>query len=111
MRENMKIMLCKHLLFSKTLGRHSTSGENSSPTTRINIHPQQHEIFQVLKVSQPVGSGIEYTIQHPQDDIILSDTNRGQPTVVFREHVLETVHGSSACKYVKFIMLFFGTTS
>lgn len=53
------------------------------------------------------NSGIEYTIRHPVSDIIVSDTNRGQKTTVFREHVLQTVRGSTVrgstgCKRVDF---------
>lgn len=47
-------------------------------------------------------SGIEYTIRHPVSDIIVSDTNLGQRTVIYRKHVLQTVLGSTACKLVHF---------
>ena len=47
-------------------------------------------------------TGIEYTIQHPVSDIIVADTNRGQKTVVFRQHVLQTVCGSTGCGLIDF---------
>ncbi len=48
------------------------------------------------------NSGVEYTIRHPVSDIIVSDTNRGQRTLVFKEHVLQTIHGSTKCKKFNF---------
>ncbi|CAM9131799.1 unnamed protein product [Hapterophycus canaliculatus] len=69
----------------------------------VNIHNHMKSSSSWKSVSQ-WDTGIEYTIQHPQDDIVVSDTNRGQRTIVFREHVLQTVHGSSACKYVQFVI-------
>ena len=50
-------------------------------------------------------SGIEYTIRHPINDIIVSDTNRGQKTLVYKEHVLQTVHGSTKCERFDFRVL------
>lgn len=69
--------------------------------TFVNIHNHLKNNPGWKSVSQ-WDSGIEYTIQHPQSDIIVSDTNRGQRTVVYREHVIQTVKGSTRCKYMDF---------
>lgn len=49
-------------------------------------------------------SGIEYTIQHPESDIIVSDTNRGQKTVVFRESVLQRAEGKAVRSSTSFVV-------
>ena len=60
----------------------------------VGIHNQMKSWRKWKSVSQ-WNSGIEYTIQHPVGNIIVSDTNRGQKTIVFREHVLQTVRGKT----------------
>lgn len=67
----------------------------------VNVHNHLKSSTSWKSVGQ-WDSGIEYTIRHPGSDIIVSDTNRGQRTVVFREHVLERVHGSTACGTIDF---------
>lgn len=69
--------------------------------TFVNIHNHMKSSTTWKSVST-WDSGIEYTIQHPVNDIIVSDTNRGQRTVVFKEHVLQTIHGSTKCKKFDF---------
>lgn len=69
--------------------------------TFVKIHNHMKDNPGWKSVSQ-WDSGIEYTIQHPQSDIVVSDTNRGQRTVVFREYVLQTISGTTACKYTNF---------
>lgn len=67
----------------------------------VNVHNHMKSSTSWKSVGQ-WDSGIEYTIRHPVSDIIVSDTNRGQKTVVFREHVLQTVRGSTGCKLIDF---------
>lgn len=67
----------------------------------VNIHNHMKSSNSWKSVSQ-WDSGIEYTIRHPVSDIIVSDTNLGQRTVIFKNHVLQTVRGSTACKLVDF---------
>ena len=67
----------------------------------VNIHNHMKSSNSWKSVSQ-WDSGIEYTIRHPESDIIVSDTNLGQRTVIFKNHVLQTVRGSTACKLVDF---------
>lgn len=47
-------------------------------------------------------SCVDYTIQHPGSDIIVSDTNRGRKTVIFREYPVETVRGATVDDSFKF---------
>lgn len=61
----------------------------------VSIHNHMKSSRSWKHVSQ-WDSGIEYTIRHPLSDIIVSDTNRGQRTIVFREHILQTVRGKTA---------------
>ncbi|CAM9101569.1 unnamed protein product [Ectocarpus sp. 8 AP-2014] len=67
----------------------------------ITIHNHMKSSNHWKSVSQ-WDTGVEYTIQHPAGDIVVSDTNRGQKTVVFRQDVLQTVRGSTACKLIDF---------
>lgn len=70
----------------------------------VNVHNQMKSSRSWKSVGQ-WNSGIEYTIRHPVSDIIVSDTNRGQRTVVFKEHVLQTVHGSTGCGSINFTVV------
>ena len=70
----------------------------------VNVHNQMKSSPSWKSVGQ-WNSGIEYTIRHPVSDIIVSDTNRGQRTVVFKEHVLQTVHGSTGCGSIDFTIV------
>ncbi|CAM9205282.1 unnamed protein product [Pylaiella littoralis] len=47
-------------------------------------------------------SGVEYTIQHPDSDIVVADTNQGQRTAIFREYIVETIRGATRCNSVRF---------
>lgn len=69
----------------------------------VNIHNHMKSGTSWKSVSR-WDSGIEYTIQHPESDIVVSDTPRGQKTVVFRENVLQTVRGTTGCKSIDFIV-------
>lgn len=71
--------------------------------TFVHIHNHMKSSSSWESVS-PWDTGIEYTIQHPENDIIVSDTNRGQKTVVFQEHELEAVRGSTGCKLLEFTL-------
>lgn len=67
----------------------------------VAIHNHMKSSNSWKSVSQ-WDSGIEYTIQHPVSDIIVSDTNMGQRTVVYRDHAIQRVRGSTACKTADF---------
>lgn len=69
----------------------------------VNLHNQMKSSKSWKSISQ-WDTGIEYTIRHPVSNIIVSDTNRGQKTVVFREHVLQTVLGTTACGLTDFVV-------
>ncbi|CAM9093864.1 unnamed protein product [Ectocarpus sp. 12 AP-2014] len=69
----------------------------------VNIHNHMKSSPSWKSVSQ-WNTGIEYTIQHPDNDIIVSDTNRGQKTIIFKEHELQKVCGSTACGSLDFTL-------
>lgn len=69
----------------------------------VNIHNHMKSSTSWKSVSQ-WNTGIEYTIQNPENDIIVSDTNRGQKTIVFKQHELQKVCGSTACKRFDFTL-------
>ena len=91
-------------LFKNLTTSTSTRGEfYTDNETFIAIHNHMKSSTCWKSVSQ-WESGIEYTIQHPQSDIIVSDTNRGQRTLVYREYVLQTVRGTTASRYTSFVI-------
>lgn len=89
-------------LFENIRGSISVRGEFFTDyVSFVNLHNQMKSSNSWKSVSQ-WDTCIEYTIQHPVSNIIVSDTNRGQKTVVFREHVLQTVLGTTACGLTEF---------
>ncbi|CAM9106208.1 unnamed protein product [Ectocarpus sp. 12 AP-2014] len=91
-------------LFTNLRGSIGVRGEFfTDHASFVTIHNHMKSSCHWKSVSQ-WDTGIEYTIQHPVSDIIVSDTNRGQKTVVFTEHVLQEVRGVSACRLTEFTL-------
>lgn len=89
-------------LFENIRGSMGVRGEFfADHASFISIHNHMKSSNQWKSVSG-WDTGVEYTIQHPAGDIIVSDTNRGQRTTAFRQHVLQTVRGCTACKLLDF---------
>ena len=89
-------------LFENLRGSVSVRGEFfTDHASFVALHNHMNSNNSWKSVSQ-WDTGIEYTIQHPGNNIIVADTNRGQKTIVFREEVLQTVRGSTACELVDF---------
>ncbi|CAN0448730.1 unnamed protein product [Ectocarpus sp. 12 AP-2014] len=89
-------------LFQNLRGSTVVRGEFfTDQSSFIRIHNHMKSSNHWKSVSQ-WDTGVEYTIQHPTSDIIVADTNRGQKTVVFKQHVLQTVRGYTACKSIDF---------
>ncbi len=61
----------------------------------VNLHNHMKSSLSWKSVSQ-WDTGVEYTIRHPVRDIIVSDTNRGQKTLVYRQEVISAVRGTTA---------------
>ena len=89
-------------LFQNLRGSTGVRGEFfTDRSSFIRIHNHMKSSNHWKSVSK-WDTGVEYTIQHPTTDIIVADTNRGQKTVVFKQHVLQTVRGCTACKSIDF---------
>jgi len=89
-------------LFENLCGSTGVRGEfftDRASFVRIHNHMKSSDHW---KSVSKWDTGVEYTIQHPTSDIIVADTNRGQKTVVFKQHVLQTVRGCTACKLIDF---------
>ena len=89
-------------LFQNLRGSTGVRGEfftDHSSFIRIHNHMKSSDHWRSVSQWDTVA---EYTIQHPTSDIIVADTNRGQKTVVFKQHVLQTVRGCTACKLIDF---------